>query len=435
MVTDANCIKLLNSEDINMVTNVEKEKILDDIIQNATDYESVDYSQQKLRKLLLDDTLDGKLFKYRTCSERSFELIKNQRLYCADPSSFNDPFDCKIGVDFQSALKDLYEPEMSFIQAICNHFVLVAKGEIQIQDCPIEEQNAIRLLLINHAFHDLQSKSFNSEQEASAYIKQHPEILIDLLKPLLESSEIGNKIPLIHNMVNNVIHSVPESALRSLENGSQSITDFIQLNGINDDFDQIDLIKKWAKKQSDETLYESALEMEKQLLSVESYFQKKINGSFRVASLAADNKNRLMWAHYATDHTGFCIEYDYKKASMLNLPAPVIYSTNRIKVPWAVMQNNSTENIRKATQCYMKALLVKDEAWAYEQEWRIIIPSMGVNFVNMPPISCIYLGARCSEENAAIIKQISYSCGIPVKKMMLDRGEYALHIEEMSDAK
>lgn len=426
---------MLDFEDIDMVTNAEKEKVLDDIIQNATDYESVDYSQQKLLKLLLDDTLSGKLYKYRTCSERNFELIKNQLLYCAKPSSFNDPFDCKIGVDYQSAFEDLYEPELSYIQAICEHFILVVEGKVQIQECPIHEQNAIHSLLTNHIFHDLRSKAFSSEQEAIAYIKQHPDVLIGLLKPLLESSGVCNRIPLIHNMVKNVIHSVPESALQSLGKDSQSITDFIKLNGINDDFDQIDLIKKWAKKQNDEVLYESALEMEKQLLSVESYFQEKINSSFRVASLAADKKNRLMWAHYAADHTGFCIEYDYNKASLLNLPAPVIYSTNRIKIPWAVMLSNSTENIRKATQCYMKALLVKDEAWAYEQEWRVIIPSTGTNFANMPPISCIYLGARCSEENIATINQISHSCGIPVKKMSLDRGEYTLHVEEVSGAK
>ena len=42
-----------------MVTNAEKERILDDIIQNATDYESKDQSQQLLYKLLLEDNVHG----------------------------------------------------------------------------------------------------------------------------------------------------------------------------------------------------------------------------------------------------------------------------------------------------------------------------------------------------------------------------------------
>ena len=413
-----------------MVTNTEKERILDKIIQNATDYTSEDYSQHLLFELLLRDTTDGKLFKYRSCSEQNFELIANQQLYCAEVSKFNDPFDCKIGVDYQSAYDDLYGPEIAYIQTICDHAVLVAKGETQMQDYPLEEQNAIRSLLDNKTFHDVQNMNFNSEQEADTYINQHPEVLMDLLLPIIESAGVGNRIPLIHHMVKNIVSTMPASAFQSLSSDPQNITDFIKSYGVTDDLDQIDLIKKWAKFHNNESFYEAALQMEKQLQSVEAFFQDKINSSFRVASLAADNKNRLMWAHYADEHKGFCIEYDYSKASLLNLPAPVIYSKNRIKVPWAVMMNNSSENRRHATQCYMKALLVKDEAWFYEQEWRIIIPQIGAEFVNMPPISCVYLGARCSEDNKSRIKELAASKGIPVKQMVLDRGEYALHIEE-----
>ena len=46
-----------------------------------------------------------------------------------------------------------------------------------------------------------------------------------------------------------------------------------------------------------------------------------------------------------------------------------------------------------------------------------------------PPVSCIYLGACCSEENEEKIKALVQDWNIPVKKMIIDRGDYSLHIE------
>lgn len=50
----------------------------------------------------------------------------------------------------------------------------------------------------------------------------------------------------------------------------------------------------------------------------------------------------------------------------------------------------------------------------------------------MPPISCIYLGAQCPLENETVIKESAERKSIPVKKMVIDRGEFALHAESIT---
>ncbi len=65
-----------------------------------------------------------------------------------------------------------------------------------------------------------------------------------------------------------------------------------------------------------------------------------------------------MWAHYAADHSGYCIEY-YRPSSFL-LSAyckPVLY---RRQMP-------EIENIKRIDKLFW----TKSEAWEYEAEWRL----------------------------------------------------------------
>lgn len=77
----------------------------------------------------------------------------------------------------------------------------------------------------------------------------------------------------------------------------------------------------------------------------------------------------------------------------------------------------------------MLGLLTKDDAWKYENEWRILINASENSELAMPKISCVYLGASIEKENKLKILNIAREKGIPVKQMKVDRGEYALHAE------
>lgn len=63
-------------------------------------------------------------------------------------------------------------------------------------------------------------------------------------------------------------------------------------------------------------------------------------------------------------------------------------------------------------------------------EWRIIsLASSGIDNVKMPPISCIYIGALCSQEDRTTLIEIASNLNIPIKQMMVNRGEYKLHAQ------
>ena len=54
----------------------------------------------------------------------------------------------------------------------------------------------------------------------------------------------------------------------------------------------------------------------------------------------------------------------------------------------------------------------------------------GIENIKMPPISCIYAGVRCSVEDKAGLIEIAKELNVPVKQMVVDRGEYTLHAQE-----
>ena len=115
--------------------------------------------------------------------------------------------------------------------------------------------------------------------------------------------------------------------------------------------------------------------------------------------------------------------------TLKKLPMPIIYTSKRPLIPWKPVLDNTPENIREACNEMMLGLLTKDDAWKYENEWRILINASENSELAMPKISCVYLGASIEKENKLKILNIAREKGIPVKQMKVDRGEYALHAE------
>lgn len=89
-----------------------------------------------------------------------------------------------------------------------------------------------------------------------------------------------------------------------------------------------------------------------------------------VACLCESDDSLLMWAHYANNHQGICVEYDLMDINkVLGFTAvPVIYSEERPCFNFLnpqSLQNDSTELL-------IHSLTSKSVEWQYEREWRII---------------------------------------------------------------
>ena len=103
------------------MTNEEKREFVGkiyDLIQegNIDELAQNDILERKIMDVLMADSNGWKLYKYRAVNKYSLKNLKNGTLYCACPSSFNDPFDCKVGLDIFSFLQARYE--VCFLECI-----------------------------------------------------------------------------------------------------------------------------------------------------------------------------------------------------------------------------------------------------------------------------------------------------------------------------
>jgi hypothetical protein len=199
--------------------------------------------------------------------------------------------------------------------------------------------------------------------------------------------------------------------------------------GLNLDVDQIDLVSALSEEKDPEG--------SKRILDWFSLMDQKMaelfDGMLLVGSLCTDYINPLMWAHYADSHKGFCVEYDFSNVKEDDLlPLPVIYSKQIVKMPWKYCMLPEGTKGPEFSARLIQAVLTKHDVWKYENEWRILLPANAESNHKMPRVSCVYLGAFCSEENEQIILEIAKD-KFSVKRMTVDRGQFAFHAKTIYD--
>ena len=177
---------------------------------------------------------------------------------------------------------------------------------------------------------------------------------------------------------------------------------------------------------------------EKEVMALEIYQKieetvKRLNATIdknmRVGCLTTSKDDIRMWSYYANGHQGICIEYDYSQVTFspkTTFPLPVIYSERRPTMPWRSVINNTEDNHNQDNRELAIGLLHKGQSWQDEKEWRIIIDSKQSQNFKMPPIKCIYLGAKIPDVEKALICQIAKDKNIPVKQMVLSETGFVL---------
>lgn len=89
-----------------------------------------------------------------------------------------------------------------------------------------------------------------------------------------------------------------------------------------------------------------------------------------ISCLSESEKSLLMWAHYANNHRGMCVEYNLLEINrQLRFTAiPVIYSDSRV----CFRSINMDSIDQDAHTAFIESLSSKSPEWSYEKEWRII---------------------------------------------------------------
>ena len=175
----------------------------------------------------------------------------------------------------------------------------------------------------------------------------------------------------------------------------------------------------------------------KQLINDFYVVLKQARDSLRVACFSETNRSILMWSHYAKNHQGFCIEYDFNQLEYKRYLKPVRYVNERHYVPGYFAYHVSP----KAGNAIYEAALYKSAEWSYEKEWRLVmsridlahpeysgrIPVMAVKEF----ISAIYLGVKASKDFEMAICTHYKETPIKIYRMKLSASNYSLQAEQI----
>ncbi len=122
-------------------------------------------------------------------------------------------------------------------------------------------------------------------------------------------------------------------------------------------------------------------------------FKQDIEQRMGVFCASMDPRSQLMWAHYAAEHRGICIQLAPCEDELFLIANKVVYDK---QFPTLVVPT--------PTGARQEYYLHKSLAWAYEKEWRVVLP-LNTCSVTLRPlaISAVILGARTEPDTLELV--------------------------------
>ncbi|MFM5111967.1 DUF2971 domain-containing protein [Aeromonas caviae] len=127
---------------------------------------------------------------------------------------------------------------------------------------------------------------------------------------------------------------------------------------------------------------------------VERNIKGTLNGA-GVISFSETHRNLLMWAHYADNHEGICIEvetdWSKSKPRLYDTLSNALHSFQRVKydtrrADYSDIVEINVQNQNKITiDLCMKHLTLKSDEWMYEKEHRNIMSFLEADYVKLKP--------------------------------------------------
>lgn len=154
--------------------------------------------------------------------------------------------------------------------------------------------------------------------------------------------------------------------------------------------------------------------------------------NFSVLSLTENPSSILMWSHYADNHKGFCIQYDFSDRpevrDLRRYCFPVLYRSKLVDTTKYMEKPGETNPLFGQF-----ISLIKSDQWEYEKEWRIIYAFGGSQSKfehKMPKPSAVILGSHVSNEDRVAMEDYCGKSGIKLKSAELSHKEFRMSIIE-----
>lgn len=134
--------------------------------------------------------------------------------------------------------------------------------------------------------------------------------------------------------------------------------------------------------------------------------------------------NAVMWAHYANNHKGYCVEYSYSQPLSVDLenhfrrgiiPVTYVQSLPQVELMQLLINPNKVAKNLAA---------IKNSNWSYEKEYRLISLCCSNNTLNMSQVglkvSAIYTGLATCKTTVSTLKEVADQLGVSLYGMTID---------------
>ncbi len=144
-----------------------------------------------------------------------------------------------------------------------------------------------------------------------------------------------------------------------------------------------------------------------------------------VYSLSRTPLDELMWAYYASSHTGFCIEYDLERLKLEARAGWSVIDVSYQKEP-QIIQFEDISTHEEISPILGKMIGTKSQRWSHEKEIRIITTNSGKNHYAPPALTGIYFGCRCTDDFITQVRKRLSGRNISYYKVECSPDSYAV---------
>ncbi len=224
----------------------------------------------------------------------------------------------------------------------------------------------------------------------------------------------------------------------SLKNG---IIYFAKRKDLNDPFDCNIYIER-SIQNAIESLNDESKQYLSSLIKEQNLFSSIRNDidSFGICSFSLDLGETLMWSHYANDHRGACILYEFEKEFILEEKNKIIgvSTTNYLPdsltkwfetiAPFAPLKLDPF-----VSELAKQLVISKAPAWSYEKEARIIRKDPGAMKIPKEFIKQICFGLQTNDDDINKVKEIvaEYPNKVSMCQIVRGNADFGIDIKEI----
>lgn len=135
-----------------------------------------------------------------------------------------------------------------------------------------------------------------------------------------------------------------------------------------------------------------------------------------IASMSEVYDHEPMWAHYADQFAGMCVQYSLNRL-IRGLDGDIAITRMMYSEREPVLLDDKSNAVDRARMC----LSNKTVRWASEREWRLFKAEQGeARYEDRKTVTKIFLGSRISEDDEEMARAAGRTLGVAVVKMKIE---------------